>query len=402
MGLSVTPGYVNSALILDGSIVDADIAAAAGIQLSKLATSTSAQLAAIINDETGTGNLVFNTSPSFTTDIRTPLVTTATAANLLLSTNTGTSSGTITINQGANANIALTPNGTGAVLIGDQSSAGIVTTGSLTSNLTLNTNNGVTTGSIVITAGTNGNISLTPNGTGKVVVPTLSATSVSATNYTYPTGEPIGYTYDLDNISAKFDNITTTFGLTYNNGTPISPNHPNKVEILIGGIQISPAKIIADYFNLPDIPVFSAGYTITQLAISSVAIADAVGTLTVSAGLYYIGQPITISGTFTAGSISTYTTGTTYYVGKINSTTSIQITNTYANATASSPVFALTTTTGTITPGATVTAGSAITFATAPRRGMSFYGKIRTNQDPAPTFNYTQVPFSALNIMLRS
>jgi hypothetical protein len=309
MGLSVTPGYVNSALILDGSIVDSDVAVAAGIQLSKLATSTSAQLAAIISDETGTGNLVFNTSPSFTTDIRTPLVTTATAANLLLSTNTGTSSGTITINQGANANIALTPNGTGAVLIGDQSSAGIVTTGSLTSNLTLNTNNGVTTGSIVINAGVNGNITLTPNGTGQVVIPTLSTTTVVATNHNYPSGDSVGYTYILDDISSRFDGITKSFPLTFNGGTSISPNNPSKMQVIIGGVPITPTKYVTDYLNLPELAVFNSGYII---------------------------------------------------------------------------------------------AGSTITFATAPLQNMKFYGTVRTNSDPAPTFSYTQVPYNALNIMLRS
>lgn len=309
MGLSITPGYVNSTLILDGSIVDADVSASAAIQLSKLATSTSSQLAAIISDETGTGTLVFNTSPSFSTDIRTPLITTAAAANLLLSTNTGTNSGTITINQGANANIALTPNGTGSVLIGDQSSAGIVTTGSLTSNLTLNTNNGVTTGSIVINAGTNGNITLTPNGTGQVVIPTLSATTASAITYNYSTGEGVGYTYILDDISSKFDGITKSFPLTYNGGTSISPNNPSKMQIVIGGVPITPTKYVADYLNLPELAVFNSGFIVS---------------------------------------------------------------------------------------------GSNIIFATAPSQNMKFYGTVKANSDPATTFSYTQVPYNALNIMLRS
>jgi hypothetical protein len=46
--------------------------------------------------------------------------------------------------------------------------------------------------------------------------------------------------------------------------------------------------------------------------------------------------------------------------------------------------------------------GSNITFTTPPMTGMSFYGTYRTSQDPAPSFNYMQVPFSPLNIMLGS
>ena len=45
--------------------------------------------------------------------------TTPSTGNLTFSTNQGTNSGTITINSGANANISITPNGTGAVDFGD-------------------------------------------------------------------------------------------------------------------------------------------------------------------------------------------------------------------------------------------------------------------------------------------
>ena len=44
--------------------------------------------------------------------------------------------------------------------------------------------------------------------------------------------------------------------------------------------------------------------------------------------------------------------------------------------------------------------GSNITFTTPPSYGMNFYGTYRTNQDSAPSFNYSQVPFQPLNIML--
>jgi len=46
--------------------------------------------------------------------------------------------------------------------------------------------------------------------------------------------------------------------------------------------------------------------------------------------------------------------------------------------------------------------GSNVIFSSAPMAGMTFYGTYRTNQDPAPTYTYSQAPFSPLNIMLGS
>lgn len=118
---------------------------------------------------TGSSTVVaLGTSPSFTTDIRTPKVTTASAVNLVLDTNAGTTTGSITIATGANGNITLAPNGTGIVILGDNTSAGTVTTGGAASNLTLSTNSGTNSGTIVITAGANNAISLTPNGVGVI------------------------------------------------------------------------------------------------------------------------------------------------------------------------------------------------------------------------------------------
>ena len=216
----------------------------------------------------------------------------------------------------------------------------------------------------------------------------------------------IGYTYTLDDISSKFNGLATVFPLSINNGTGYNPGNPNKLSLQIGGVPIYPSRTYADYLNLPVIPTFQDGYILTPTTIASVTIADLVGTLTVTAGTYYVGQPITITGAFNAGSITNYDSlGTVYYVGLVTSSTSIKITDTYANATAATPVFALTTTTGQITPGpnvgATVTIGSSIKFATAPSTGMKFFGTVQTSQDPAPTFNYSQAPFSALSIMGR-
>jgi hypothetical protein len=98
------------------------------------------------------------------------------AFDLVLETNGGTNSGTITITDGANGDITLTPNGTGnvnlsadCVMVGDNNANAIITTDG-TGNLTLGTNSQSLTnsGTIVITQGANANIVITPNGTGKV------------------------------------------------------------------------------------------------------------------------------------------------------------------------------------------------------------------------------------------
>jgi hypothetical protein len=158
-----------------------------GHKLSAFAATTSAELAGVISDETGTGVLVFGTSPSFTTDIRTPTVTTASAVNLILSTNTGTTTGSITIVTGANGNINITPNGTGNVNLGNTAAAGLLTTGAAV-NLTLNTNSGTNSGNIIINAGANGNIAITPNGTGTVLVPTINNLTITNSTGTLTIG----------------------------------------------------------------------------------------------------------------------------------------------------------------------------------------------------------------------
>lgn len=74
----------------------------------------------------------------------------------------------------SNSNIVLAPNGTGDVQVdadtlrvGDSNAAATVTTNG-TGNLTLSTNGGTNSGTIVINQGSSGNISITPNGTGEV------------------------------------------------------------------------------------------------------------------------------------------------------------------------------------------------------------------------------------------
>ena len=121
----------------------------------------------------------------------TATLTTNGAGNLVLSTNSGATSGTVTIANGANGNIVLAPDGTGdvqldadTVRVGDVNTDAFLTTNG-TGNLNLTTNGGTNSGTIQIAQGVNGAITLTPNGTGVVSVPTIGITGGTANGVGY-------------------------------------------------------------------------------------------------------------------------------------------------------------------------------------------------------------------------
>jgi hypothetical protein len=102
-------------------------------------------------------------------------ITTDTASDLVLNTNTGTNSGNITIANGVNGNITIATNGTGSVLaksdtlvLGALTDPEAVITTDGATNLLLDTNDGTNSGTISITAGADGDIEIAPNGTGVV------------------------------------------------------------------------------------------------------------------------------------------------------------------------------------------------------------------------------------------
>jgi len=80
----------------------------------------------------------------------------------------------------SNGNIPLAPNGTGEVLIGSGSAAGDLTS-SGAYDLIIDTNTGTNAGNITLSNGANGAITLTPNGTGVVAIEGSMNPSVSST-----------------------------------------------------------------------------------------------------------------------------------------------------------------------------------------------------------------------------
>lgn len=150
--------------------------------------------------------------------------------NLRLDTNTLSSTD-------ANGNITIAPNGTGdvhldtdKVRIGDLNTTAIFTTNG-TGSLTLNTNDGTNSGSIQITQGADADIVITPNGTGKTVLnnPYINGTNDTLAEYIYDTvggaitsGTGITVTNsDVGNTSTvNISNTTVTAG-AYGSSTAI-------------------------------------------------------------------------------------------------------------------------------------------------------------------------------------
>jgi len=167
----------------------------------------------------GTGEVRIGTGAAAAT------LTSSGAHDLVLDTNSGTNSGTITITDGSNGDIDITPNGNGDVVlaadtvkVGDSGAAATLTSngaGTLTittggtENLILNTNSGTNSGSITITDAANQDILLTPNGYGRATFDgqgkiqsvaekiTVEATAATGTkNYDVLTQAVLYYTSD--------------------------------------------------------------------------------------------------------------------------------------------------------------------------------------------------------------
>lgn len=124
------------------------LAAVNAQNLSVFAATTSSQLAGVISDETGSGALVFGTSPTFTTSIFSPLVNGASTASgtLTLSSTTNATKGKILFGTSAydevnnRLGIATTSPGVALDVIGTASISNLLTCGQInayTSNLGL-------------------------------------------------------------------------------------------------------------------------------------------------------------------------------------------------------------------------------------------------------------------------
>jgi len=145
------------------------------VQANIITTSTTNGNISITPD--GTGTVILSTHSVQFGELTSQARITTSGGNLRLDSNSGTNSGSIILYSGVNGNIELEPNGTGdvwlrsdTVVMGDDNATTTITT-SGAGDLVLNTANGATaSGNITVTQGANANITLTPNGTGQTVI----------------------------------------------------------------------------------------------------------------------------------------------------------------------------------------------------------------------------------------
>ena len=138
-------------------------------------TTNTSYAGAVINIATSASNYAINLKPHGTGHVvmgnggATGKVTSNGAYDLILDTNSGTNSSSIAITDAANGDIKFIPNGTGKILVGSGSAAGVVTS-SGAHDITVSTNSGTNSSYITITDAANGNINLVNNGTGEIVI----------------------------------------------------------------------------------------------------------------------------------------------------------------------------------------------------------------------------------------
>ena len=108
-----------------------------------------------IADANGNESVVFGTTSSAVNEVK--ITNAATGNDPLIAANGGDT----------NIDLAISPKGSGELVIGTGSATGAITT-SGAYDLVLDTNSGTNSVSITITDGANGNINLAPNGTGQV------------------------------------------------------------------------------------------------------------------------------------------------------------------------------------------------------------------------------------------
>lgn len=181
----------------------------------------------------GTGDVILSTDSVQVGESTSQARITTSGGNLRLDTNSGTNSGSIMLYSGVNGTIELEPNGTGDVWLrsdsirvgDDNATATISTIGS--GNLVLNTAGDINSGNITVTQGANANITLTPNGTGQTVIK-----NIEYNEYIHNLGTT-GGTIAPNVTNGNVQTITLNSALTINGFT--SPVAGQSLTLIING-----------------------------------------------------------------------------------------------------------------------------------------------------------------------
>ena len=255
--------------------------------------------------------------------------TTNGTGNLTLSTNSGTNSGTIVINQGVNGNIVISPNGTGDVNI-DADTLRVGESGSIASILSNNgglfiatsgtqdlelTVNGGSEGSgrIAIIGAANGNITLTPHGTGNLVLDGVNWPQTGGTaNYVLTTNGSTQSSWSQVSLTAG---VTGTLPLA-NGGTNATTARDAWDNLTTYTATNSATETLTNSSNYIQHVYGGSGTTFTL---------PSTATMTFGEGFYFIN---------TSGQTTTVNTSTSAFVGNIPTDSSmfVYVTNTGSNA----------------------------------------------------------------------
>lgn len=158
--------------------------------------------------------------------------------------------------------------------------------------------------------------------------------------------------------------ILNRMQLTMRGVDVVTTGSPFKIELILNGRNTG-----GQFQSVGGSSLSQIAFHVLSFGITSV-VTDGSGNLTVTAmpastGVYSVGQPVTISGTLSAGTINgtaNYSTPVTFYVGKVVNSTTIQLSTTLANALAATPVV-VATTAGTATTGGVFTVNTSTTYA---------------------------------------
>ena len=160
----------------------------------------------------------------------------------------------------SNINMNIKGKGTGAVTVGTGSSTGIIQSNG-NYDLKLQTGN-ATTGSITMTNGSNGNINITPNGSGNVIVDT----SLNVTGNVSISGTKLTAT----STDASFNRISVVSGPTNANDVATK----SYVDAHASGLVVKPAVIAATTANIASLSGLLTIDTVTVAAGNRVLVKD--------------------------------------------------------------------------------------------------------------------------------
>lgn len=272
-----------------------------------LATPSSANLRSAVSDETGTGSLVFASSPTLTTPVIDGISASGTGATATLWSNITT--GTITIGSGlTTGTVTIGSSGTTTIISGNLTVSGTTTTVN-SETLTVNDNvivlnNNVTgtpteNGGIEIERGDSTNASLLWNETTDKWTAGLAGAEVaiSLEGHTHTASNISDFTEAAQDAVGTIVSGSNSLSVTYNDGTPsivfdttlASTSYLSKSSGLAVDISALETKLVTDSFTKK----YSAQNTLITPAggIASWTVTHSLGTRDVQVQVYTVASP---------------------------------------------------------------------------------------------------------------